>query len=303
MTVTSEPASPAAPNSAHTAPLVMALDVGGTKIAAAVVDAGGIVVERFPDEPTPSFRGADELEAAVWRLLINSGYGETVTRLGVSMAGFVGSDSSTVVLAPNLGLRDYPMGQRLAERTGLPVTVENDVNAAAWGEYRFGAGKDAAVMVLVMIGTGLGGGIVVNGSLLRGEHGFAAEIGHLRHVAEGPSCGCGNRGCWEQFASSHAVRRYRESSHPTSEDEVFATLGGDLGLGIADLVMLLDPSVVVLGGGLAHAHTKFTPAMDEALRSRLGHTRNLPRIGVSTLGADAALRGIADLCLTLEASS
>ena len=303
MTITREPANTAAPTSAHTAPLVLALDVGGTKIAAAVVDAGGTLVERFPDVPTPCFGSADELEATVERLLINSGYGETVTRLGVSMAGFVSSDSSTVALAPNLGLRDYPMGQRLAERTGLPVAVENDVNAAAWGEYRFGAGKDATVMVLVMIGTGLGGGIVVNGSLLRGELGFAAEIGHMRHVAEGPSCGCGNRGCWEQFTSSHAVRRYREGSHSMSDGEVFAALGSDLGLGLADLVMLLDPSVVVLGGGIAQAYPNFAPAMGDALRTRLGETRNAPRISVSTLGTDAALRGVADLCLMLEASS
>lgn len=285
--------------------VVLALDIGGTKIAAALVDEAGTIVSRFPDVPTPL--GPDAIEDLVETYLARVPMELTCGHVGVSMAGFVSSDSSTVVLAPNLGLRDYRMGERLSRRLGLPATVENDVNSAAWGEYRFGAGQGAAVMILVMAGTGLGGGIVVNGALLRGEHGFAAEIGHIRHLPDGPSCACGNDGCWEQYVSSHALRRDQDrhlsvrapEGHPSFD--VYEGLGAHLGLGIADLVMLLDPSVVVLSGGISNAFSDFENVMLDSMRSRLGSMRTLPSIAVSDLGAAAALRGVADICVGVGA--
>ena len=111
------------------------------------------------------------------------------------------------MFAPNLAWRDEPLRHDLEKRTGLHVVVENDANAAAWGEFAFGAGEDVADSLLVTVGTGVGGGIVLNGELHRGAFGVAAEIGHMRVVPDGRLCGCGNRGCWEQYASGTALVR------------------------------------------------------------------------------------------------
>lgn len=289
------------PRAINLPPAVLAIDIGGTKIAAALVDDQGSIVAKFPDVPTPC--GGEAIENVIAGLLARAAGERSCVHVGISIAGFVSADASTVVLAPNLGLRDYPMGDRLNRRLGLPVWVENDVNAAAWGEHRFGAGQNAAVMVVVMIGTGLGGGIVVNGALLRGEHGFAAELGHLRHAPNGRACGCGNDGCWEQYVSSHAFDHHAlgagtdlAGTH-VPHDTALAALGDELGLGLADLVMLLDPSVIVLSGGISKSFARFEKAMYDSLRSRLVGSRPLPRVVASELGADAALRGVADQCV------
>ncbi len=130
-----------------------------------------------------------------------------VEAVGIGAAGFVSSDRSTVLFAPNLAWRDEPLGARVAEALKVPVVVENDANAAAWGEFAFGAAKDVEHMVCVTVGTGIGGGVVIGGELLRGAHGVAAELGHMRVVPGGHRCGCGARGCWEQYASGRALVR------------------------------------------------------------------------------------------------
>lgn len=299
---------------------VLALDIGGTKTAAAVVRDG--VLYPLPSAPTPL-----DSAAAIEQLVVS--YAEraradgAIAGVGLSVAGFIAADGARVNLAPNLPLTGHDLGGRLARRLGLRVRVENDVNAAAWGEYR--AGLDAGApspFVLVMVGTGLGGGVVIDGRLLRGGRGAAGEIGHLELVEGGRPCGCGLRGCWEQYASGTAlVRRVREelaagraSSLAAVGDgatghhvlaaardgdplarEIYAELGTHLGRGIAMLGVVIDPALVVIGGGVAAASEFFLPHLRAALAARTDGALPLPTLVCSTLGGDAPLWGVADL--------
>ena len=183
--------------------LTIGIDVGGTKVAAGVVDQHGSIVEKLK-RATPS--GSPELTAKV--------IGETVTELagrhkvdsvGIGAAGFIDVAGSGVLFAPNLAWRNEPLRQRVEDYAGLPVVVENDANAAAWAETMLGAARGHEHVMLVAVGTGIGAGIVINGQLYRGRWGIAGEPGHYRVVPEGRLCGCGNRGCWEQYASGSAL--------------------------------------------------------------------------------------------------
>src|SRR6266540_6228803 len=129
-----------------------------------------------------------------------------VLALGVGAAGMV-SLEGVMRYAPNVAWREFPLKERIHAAVGLPTMVDNDANVAAWGEFRFGAGRGSNDILLVTVGTGIGGGIVAGGKLFRGAHGFAGEIGHIIVEPGGPLCGCGNRGCWEQVASGRAVDR------------------------------------------------------------------------------------------------
>ena len=185
--------------------LTIGVDVGGTKIAAGVVDQQGTVLDRVRvHTPAVTEEAVDEgIVDAVLDLVER----HAVIGVGVAAAGFVDARRSAVRFAPNLPWRDHPLRDLLTARIGLPVVIENDANAAAWGEFRFGAGADTQDMILVTVGTGIGGGIVLDGRLLRGAWGVAAEIGHIQMVPNGRPCGCGNRGCWEQYASGTALLR------------------------------------------------------------------------------------------------
>ncbi len=308
------------------------VDVGGTKIAAAVVTEDGAIVRRGRrDTPSQDPAGIVEAIREMVTELRSGGTGdEEVTAIGVAAAGFVDKSHSTVVFAPNLAWRDEPLRDRVMSATGLPVTVENDANAAAWGEFRFGAGRKADDMVLVTIGTGLGGGIVVDGRLLRGGFGMAAEIGHLRVVPDGRRCGCGNRGCWEQYGSGNALasqaRELAASGAVTAlrllelaggradlitgqlvtnaanegdpaAVELLEELGRWVGEGIASLAAVLDPELVVIGGGASQAGDLLLQPIRTAFAHHLtarGH-RPLADIVVAALGNDAGLVGAADL--------
>ncbi|WP_017614355.1 ROK family protein, partial [Nocardiopsis salina] len=163
--------------------LTIGVDIGGTKIAAGVVDPNGQILDRVK-HPTPSEdpRALAEVVArAVDELRERREEGE-IGAVGVGVAGFVDEDRATVQVAVNIGLRDHPLRDRVQERVGLPVVIENDANAAAWAEARFGAGRDSDHIVCVTLGTGIGGGLVLGGRLHRGRFGVAAEIGHYRMV-------------------------------------------------------------------------------------------------------------------------
>ncbi|UER54614.1 ROK family glucokinase [Kineosporiaceae bacterium SCSIO 59966] len=304
------------------------LDIGGTKIAAGLVTEAGRVVRTVRREtPANDVTAIEDAAADAVAELVAE---HDVEAVGVAAAGFVGVDRSTIVFAPNLAWRDEPMGRDLESRTGLPVVVENDANAAAWGEFRHGAGRDIEDMVLVTVGTGLGGGVVTDGRLLRGHAGFAAELGHVRVVPDGHRCGCGNRGCWEQYASGRAlVREARELAstdspmaarlleladgrperiegpHVTQAAEegdpaaieLLADLGRWLGEGLASIVAVLDPAVIVVGGGVSAAGDLLLQPTRAAFRRQLtarGY-RPEPRIVPALLGNDAGVIGAADL--------
>jgi glucokinase len=301
------------------------LDIGGTKISAGVVDGTGRILARSR-RPTAAGDPA-AIERDVVALVTGFASDFPIDAVGVAAAGFVDADMSTVRIAPNLAWRDYPLGARLSEALGRPVLVENDANAAGWAEHRFGAAVGAAEMLMVTIGTGIGGAVVSGSRLLRGANGFAAEIGHLRFVPGGLPCGCGRLGCWEQYASGSALsRRARRAAAtmPERARELVARAGGDaalirgevvtacaregdplavelvqqfaedLGLGIASLVAVLDPSVVVLGGGMATDGDYLLPLVEKTVAAELAGPV-APSLRVAAFRDEGGLVGAADL--------
>ena len=185
--------------------LSIGIDIGGTKVAAGVVDEQGVILERL-QSPTPSHSPQaveDAIVAAVTRL--RGRY--RVDAVGIGAAGWVDNEQAVVRFSPHLAWRSEPLKVKLLDRIELPLIIDNDANAAAWAEYRFGAGRGSSVMVCITLGTGIGGGLVINGQLFRGTYGMAGEWGHMIKVPEGHWCECGNRGCWEQYASGNALVR------------------------------------------------------------------------------------------------
>jgi glucokinase len=308
--------------------LTIGIDVGGTKVAAGVVDPGGRIIEKLR-RPTPAAspaRTAEVISGAVKELL--SRY--PAEAVGLGAAGFVNETRSAVVFAPNLAWRDEPLQRTVGQMVGLPVVVENDANASAWAEVRFGAARGEESAVFLSVGTGIGCGIVLNGELYRGRWGMAGEPGHYRVVAGGRLCGCGNRGCWEQYASGSALvaeaRDFARRSpgaavrllqlsggsperiggqHVTQAaregdpgaQRCFEAVGGWLGQGLADLAAILDPACFVIGGGVSAAGDLLLEPARAAFGKNLTGTRHRPhaRIRLAALGADAGLVGAADL--------
>ena len=308
--------------------LTVGVDIGGTKIAAGVVDEEGSILET-EKEPTPATDPdalADAVAACVQRLQRR----HEVEAVGIGAAGFVDVDRSTILFAPNIDWEDEPLGSHVHKRVGLPVVVENDANAAAWGEFRFGAGKDVDDLLLITVGTGIGGGLVDNGQLFRGSYGVAFEVGHMRVVPAGLLCGCGRYGCWEQYASGTAlVREARDrmgselaEAAPLAEHvsndasaitgpmvtelaqqgdplcrDLLIDVGRWLGEGIASLVAVLDTSVVAIGGGVAAAgDLLLEPTTAAFIRTLPAAThRTNADLRLATLGNKAGLIGAADL--------
>src|SRR3954447_24623363 len=308
--------------------LTVGVDVGGTKIAGGVVDEGGSILATASRESPATDREAIATDIA--DLVTELRGNHDIAAVGVGAAGFVDSNRSTVLFAPNLAWRDEPLRADLEKRTGLDVVVENDANAAAWGEFAFGAGEDVADSLLVTVGTGVGGGIVLNGELHRGAFGVAAEIGHMRVVPDGRICGCGNRGCWEQYASGSAlVREAREQAREGSliarslvdraggqvenitgplitdaarDGDPFAReqlgiLGRWLGEGIASLAAVLDPAAVVIGGGVSEAGDLLLDPVRAHFRANLTGRNYRPELEIrlALLGNKAGMIGAADL--------
>jgi glucokinase len=309
--------------------LTIGVDVGGTKIAAGVVDESGhLRAMSRRDTPSDDPAKTEDVIADAVRELQAS---YEVEAVGLGAAGFVAADRSTVLFAPNLAWRDEPLGRAVEARVGLPAVVENDANAASWAEARFGAGSGESHVVVVTVGTGIGGGIVLDGQLLRGRFGIAAEIGHVTVVPDGRRCGCGNQGCWEQYASGRAlVAEARELARtspaiaPTllaladghvnaingqmvtaaAQDgdeaalECFRVVGTWLGRGIADLAAVLDPGVVVIAGGVSRAGDLLREPAWHAYLSRLTGRSHRPvaDLRIGRLGGDeAGVIGAADL--------
>jgi glucokinase len=307
--------------------VAVGVDVGGTKINAFRVTGGGEVLAR-ETVPTPADDMAAILDAMVGAA--QAVLAPDVAAVGVGAAGLVEFATGIVAFAPNLAFREARINDHLGAALGLPVVTDNDANVAALAESRFGAGRGYDHVLLVTVGTGIGGGIVSGGRLFRGAHGFAAEIGHVIVEPGGPPCGCGNRGCWEQVASGHAlaragreaVRRHpgsliarmaagdpRNVAGPVVTDaaqqgddvarRILAEVGRRLGEGIAGLVNVLDPEVVVVGGGaIAAGHLLLDPARAAFLDAVESpeHRPDVPIVPAS-LGNDAGAIGAAALAL------
>jgi glucokinase len=306
------------------------IDIGGTKIAAVRVSPqGGIdAVTVSPSPATDQDRALPAIEAAAAEVLTDD-----VVAIGVGMAGLVDIRTGVLLTTPNLVWRNLPLAQRLGQAFGLPVTVNNDATAAAWGESRVGASRGYADSLFVGVGTGIGGGVVSGGRLLRGAHGFAGEIGHMIVEPGGPLCGCGNRGCWEQVASGPAITRAGaravaeepgsalarlaggDPRRVTGELVTEAARGGDglalsilrevgrrLGEGVAGLANVLDPEIVVIGGGAGEAGDLLLTPIREAFFASVEGAEARPEVPIvpAALGNDAG--GIGAALLALEAA-
>ncbi len=308
--------------------LACGIDVGGTKIAGGVVDDDGTILEQMRVESPAA--DVEAIEDAIAGLVAQLAANHDITAVGVGAAGYVDKSRSTVLFAPNLAWRNVDLKAELEPRVGLPVVVENDANAAAWGEFTYGAGHDVDDLLLVTVGTGVGGGLVLDGELYRGAFGVGAEIGHLRVVPGGRLCGCGNYGCFEQYASGTAlVRNARDAARegsllartlldmtggdidridgPIITDaaregdqfalEQLAEVGRWLGEGIATLAAVLDPAVVAIGGGVSEADEMLLDPIRAAFASNLSGRGHRPALEIrkATLGNRAGLIGAADL--------
>jgi glucokinase len=315
--------------------LAIGVDIGGTKVAAGVVDEQGRVLDRERrDTPgNDAARTEDVIVDAVHALAARS----DVAAVGIGAAGWVSNDNATVLFSPHLAWRDQRLRDDLVERIDLPLIVENDANAAAWAEHRFGIAAGEPVVVMVTLGTGIGGALVVDGTVFRGAYGIACEYGHMTVVQDGRQCACGNRGCWEMYASGRALARDARAlaaDSPMAAARMLELAGGSpaaldgpvvsaaaaegdpaalsictemgrwLGRGLASLAAVIDPSMFVIGGGVSAAgKLLLRPAREEFRLTLTGRGfRPFAQIAQVALGPDAGLIGAADLARTKMAT-
>ncbi len=307
--------------------LGVGIDIGGTKIAGGVVDTDGRILDHLRVATPPD---TDALARAVADMVAELASRHDVHAVGVAAAGYIDRTRSIMLHAPNIDWHNEPLREQFEALIGRPVTLENDANAAGWGEYRFGAGRGSTDMVMVTLGTGVGGAVITDGNLLIGANGSAAELGHVRFVRGGRPCGCGQSGCLEQYASGRALQRElsdiagdggigkRVAAH---RNDAGIVPGADLALlldegdeGALEAVRrvatalgeacgafqaVLDPDLFVIGGGVA--------ALGDALHepTRLAYDTSRPGFGerpaarfvTASLGNDAGLVGVADLAV------
>ena len=297
--------------------------MGGTKIAAGLVSPEG---ELLSEVRYPTANVREQLLSTIAEAIAEVKRGYEVGGVCLAVPGFILARENKVLSAANLeAIEGIPLKDELGDRTGLQVTVENDANAAAWGEFRFGVGKDVDDLVFVTLGTGVGGGVISHGVLLRGARGMGGELGHITVQPAGPRCGCGNRGCLEALASGTAIeRRAREvaDERPHSALRRLTTerapLGGDvldlarkgdeaaievlretgtwLGIGLATYINIFDPEVIAIGGGVSQAGDLVSePARRELQLRSHSPSRDLVEIRKATLGVNSGMLGAAAL--------
>ena len=300
------------------------VDIGGTKIAAAVVTPEGKILNevRYPTQAVPPNR----LIETVARAITEVKEGFEVGGVCVAVPGLILASENKVIFAPNLHeIENIRLDEEIGRRTGLRVTVENDANVAAWGEFRFGAGRGLKHMVFITLGTGVGGGIITHGMLLRGAQGAGGELGHVTIDPTGPRCGCGNYGCLEALASGTAIqRRAREVANERStsalgrlaierqvlgedvtrlaqeEDDasisVLEETGRWLGIGLAGFVNTFNPEVIAVGGGASQAGELILESARKEVQLRASSpSRDLVEIKEATLGPESGVLGAAAL--------
>ena len=313
-------------------PLTLGIDIGGTKIAAGVVTSAGVLLDVLRADTPSRLGAAREAEDLIVELAFALAVRHEIAAVGIAAAGFVDADRAAVVFAPHLAWRDEPLRDVLRARLGVPVVVENDANAAAWAEWRFGSGRGRPDLICVALGTGIGGAMLTGGQLQRGAHGMAGEFGHMVVVPGGRPCECGNAGCWEQYASGNALvkaarglpareaaglleRAGGESARITGHLVGAAALDGDpaavglvtdigrwLGVGLANLAAALDPSTFVIGGGVSEIGDLLLDPAREAFAGQLPGRDFRPeaQILAAALGNTAGMVGAGDLARPMD---
>ncbi len=317
-------------NKQNPAAPVVAVDIGGTKVLAAVVTPAGelhhqeVILTRPDQGVDAAVRRIGDLVQSV---LDRAGLAvASLAGIGVACAGGIDTARGVIVTpSPHLpGWAGLPLRDRLRERFPVPAALLNDASAAALGEHRYGAGRGASHLVLLTLGTGIGGGIVTDGKLYLGACGAAGEIGHMT-VADGPKCGCGNTGCLEMLASGTAIAREADRRLRDGEPSVLAAMAGEtgtpltaemvaeaaasgdalaksvleraayyLGVGLVNLVNIFNPEVIVLGGGMAELdHVFVDPARELVAERAFGVSAAAVRIVKAELGNEAGVCGAA----------
>ncbi|MDO9534710.1 MAG: ROK family protein [Bacillota bacterium] len=304
------------------------VDLGGTKMFVSLANGDGEIF-RSQRVPTKALQGPsivlNHLKSIVNEIIAQDGISlKDVEGLGVCIAGFFDIRSKRIVSSPNLpGWELFPLEDELTAQYDLPVIVENDANAAAYGEYVFGAGKDKNNMIFITLGTGIGGGIITDGKLLRGSRGFAGEIGHMIVLPQGPPCGCGKFGCLESFSSGSAIEREGRMLLQEGRSSILSGLAGPgsvlsashvfaaaregdkealkiveraayfLGLALSFTVNLLNPDVIVMGGGMAHSGEIFFNPVRRCLEeAAIAPAAKMVSLVPSCLGDEAGVKGV-----------
>ena len=294
------------------------IDIGGTNLRGKIISEEGDVLGEGKTRSDAHMGISPLMENLVG--LIKSFAGEDISAIGIGVPGTVDRRDGMLVQAPNIAnTKDFPFTETLLERIGTetPVFVENDASCAALGEYRAGAGRGSDSMIMITLGTGFGGGIILDGRLWSGENGFGGELGHMTIDPLGPECACGGRGCLETYVSQVAIKRIvrqcpklseklagtEESAIPERLAElarekdpeavsVWNDFGANLGVGISTLVNVLDVKTVVVGGGLSGAWGLFIrKTLEEAQRRCLGGAARKLEIKRAALGTDSGVLG------------
>lgn len=312
---------------------VVATDVGGTNIRVGAIGCDGKVVERSSTKTRHSL-GPSEFVRSICEMaeeLINSRLkGFEVVGFAAAFPAVLDIGSGVVTESPNLPfLNDYPLKARFAHCFNVPVVVENDATASALGEYRFGAARNAAIALCLTLGTGVGGGVIIDGKPLRGIDGTAGELGHVCVEPDGPECGCGSKGCLEQYASATGLSKLftaLEHDFPDSKlygranitpldlyeyavqrDRlalaVFDRMGEALGVAIAGFINIFNPEIIVIGGGLSGAWDMFSGSMRETIKARaFRRPAERAKLVRAELGDDAGMIGAASLVFDMRKS-
>ena len=306
--------------------LTIGIDIGGTKISAGVVDSSGNLINSLIIS-TP-LEGGREVILSVINLITELSKKYTIKGIGISIAALISSDYGTIVGAPNIAnLSKLNFVNEISKEFKLPLIVENDANAAMWAEFKFGNAKGLNPVMFFIIGTGVGGGLVIDGKLFKGATGIGAEFGHMCVVPNGLSCGCGSKGCLEQYASGGALIRYANEAllaNPDKSEEVLsfgegklsgtaltkaAKAGNELalaafskqadwlGLACASYSLIIDPQAIIIGGGVVDAGELFLAPVRAAMRKYMPFAESHvpPKIIAAKFGNDAGLIGAADL--------
>jgi glucokinase len=308
--------------------LTIGIDIGGTKVLGGVVDASGKIIESAR-RVTPA-AGGKELIATIVELIKELNSKHEIAGIGICVAALISADQGTIVGAPNIAnLSELNFVAEIKKVFDLPVIAENDANAAMWAEYKFGSAKGFNPVMFFIIGTGMGGGLVIDGKLFRGANGIGAEFGHMIVQPKGILCGCGAHGCIEQYASGSALMRYAKDAitadpvagkalldaagvinNLTGEILTEAAKNGDqlaisafnkqadwLGSACASYTLLLDPQAIVVGGGVVQAGELFLAPVRAAMEKYMpfAGTHLLPKVIAAKFGNDAGVIGAADL--------
>jgi glucokinase len=308
--------------------LTIGVDIGGTKVSAGVVDLDGNIISS--DRRSTPVSGGVELIATITDLIKSLQERHEIAGIGISIAALISADQGTIVGAPNIAnLSKLNFVEELKKSFNMPVVAENDANSAMWAEYKFGNAKNLNPVMFFIIGTGMGGGLVIDGKLFKGANGIGAEFGHMIVQPNGIKCGCGANGCIEQYASGSALMRYAKEemkADPIKAKELlkYSDASGDisgatlttaakqgneialsafnkqadwLGSACASYTLLLDPQAIVIGGGVVEAGELFLNPVRLAMEKYMpfAGTHSLPKIIAAKYGNDAGLIGAADL--------